>query len=100
MATVPATEDRNEGRLRTVATYQSIVFIQGDEANEPLDILDRDGAAAAVRYLAQWDYGDENGSPEMTESSAGTSDRQERHGDYLLTWNNRLGYIGLERVRD
>ena len=80
-----------------MATYQSIVFIQGDEANEPLDILDRDGTAAAVEYLKQWDYGD---SPEpQKSSSAGTSDWQERHGDYLLTWNARVGYIGLERVR-
>jgi hypothetical protein len=83
-----------------VTTYQSIVFAQGDDASEPLDILDRDGVAAAVAYLAQWDYGDENGSPELTESGAGQSDRQERHGDYLLTWNSRRGYIGLERVRD
>jgi len=83
-----------------MATYQSIVFAQGDDAGEPLDILDRDGVPAAVAYLAQWDYGDENGSPQTAESNAGTSDSQERHGDYLLTWNSRLGYIGLERVRD
>ena len=82
-----------------MATYQSIVFAQGDDAGEPLGLLDERGVAAAVEYLAQWDQGDGSEEPQK-ESSAGTSDYQERCGAYLLTWNNRLGYIGLERVRD
>jgi hypothetical protein len=82
-----------------MATYQSIVFIQGEEAEEPLELLDRDGTDAAVGYLAEWDNGDSD-APQKAVSSAGTSDRQARVGAYLLTWNARIGYIGLERVTD
>lgn len=39
--------------------YCRIVFLQGDEANEALEILDSDGAESVIEYLSQWDYGKE-----------------------------------------
>lgn len=83
-----------------MATYQSIVFAQGDDATEPLELLDENGVDCAVGYLSEWDQGEDNAEPWKESSAAGESDRQERCGAYLLTWNSRLGYIGLERVRD
>jgi hypothetical protein len=78
-------------------TYQRIVFLQGEEADEPLAILDRDGEEAALDYLAQWDYGD--AGEEFDEPASGTSDYVFESDHYRLSWNVRLGYIGLEGVR-
>ena len=41
--------------------FQEIVFIQGEEAEEPLNLLDNEGESAALQYLAQWDYGENDG---------------------------------------
>jgi len=74
---------------------QRIVFMQGDDADEPLAMLDTEGIESVLDYLAQWDM-DDNG--ELTdEPSAGTSDDTYEVDGYILTWNNQLGYIGLER---
>lgn len=81
--------------------YVDIVFCQGDDANEPLDILDQFGVDAAAEYLAQWDYGESASEFNSTTTpSAGTSDYSEAtsNSEYIVTWNLRLGYIGLERV--
>ena len=93
--------------------YQNIVFMQGDDANEPIDILynwidDGDGlhthylgptaesVDAALEYLAQWDYGEP--TDEHAEPSSGTSgDVWERDG-YLMSASLGYGYIGLERI--
>ena len=78
--------------------YEPVVFIQGDEATEPLEILDRDGEEALVDYLSQWDYGDH--VPSEEDHGAGDSDtvREMRDGAYLLTYNTRYGYCGLCRI--
>lgn len=78
--------------------YQRIVFVQGDEAAEVLDgVLSRQGVERTVEYLTQQYTGE--GAPEISDSpSAGRGDDTARVGDYLLTWNLRRGYIGLERV--
>lgn len=88
--------------------YENIVFMQGDDADEPLRLLyDKhddsvvwgwpDKKTEAIAYLAQWDNGDP-GEVRDT-SSAGSSDYQHTEGEYLLTWNLGLGYIGLERIK-
>ena len=38
--------------------YQQIVFVQGDEAIEPLSILEEHGQSALFDYCLQWDMGD------------------------------------------
>lgn len=81
--------------------YVDIVFCQGDDAIEPLDILNTFGVDAAAEYLAQWDQGEPASEFNSTATpSAGTSDYAEATSDanYIVSWNWRLGYIGLERV--
>lgn len=79
-----------------VFKYQRIVFCQGEDANEPLRILDEQGEEAAIEYLAQWDM-DPPGEL-FDESSAGSDDDVFESDDgYILSYNTRLGYIGLER---
>ena len=75
--------------------FQRIVFLQGDEAIEPINILNNEGKDAAINYLAQWDMGDRG--EVMDELAAGSSDSTYEAGDYLLSWNTGLEYIGLER---
>ena len=74
---------------------ERIVFMQGDEANEPLSILDTDGTEATIEYLAQWHRPGEHELAQ--ETAAGSSDDVlETDDGFILTWNVRLGYIGLE----
>ena len=78
--------------------YLQIVFMQGDDAREPLAILDKQGESAALDFLSEWDYGD--ACPTNNEPNAGTSDTVYKQGNYLLTYNTGLGYIGLDRVTE
>jgi hypothetical protein len=90
--------------------YAHIVFMQGDDYDEWEAIMypDREpgylplprGHDAAVEYLAQWDNGDEaevwdtdtdNGKP------WGTADYTYEQGEYVMSWNPPLGYVGLVR---
>ena len=77
--------------------YYSIVFLQGEEAYEALDLLDREGEAAAMSHLTQWDFGGES-EHSPTTHPWGTADATFRDGEYVLSYNTRLGYIGLCRI--
>ncbi len=75
---------------------ERIVFMQGEEAEEPLRILDEQGEEAAIEYLAQWHFPGEHETSETP--GAGSDDDVYRAEDgFRLSWNTRLGYIGLER---
>ena len=74
--------------------YENVVFAQGEDATEPLEILADKGAQAAIDYLSQWH---DCGKHEMHDAPGGGSeDRTYITGDYILSWNYRLAYIGLE----
>ena len=92
-------------------TFERIVFMQGDDADEPLDILysreaghsfpyylgaTAESVTAAVAYLAQWDNGD--AGEEHDTPAAGSADDTWTEGEYILTAHLGLGYIGLERI--
>ena len=75
--------------------FQRIIFLQGEEANEALELLDLGGYDSAIEYLAQWDHGDDGELFDFP--SNGTSDRVHTSKDgYRLTYNMRQNYIGLE----
>jgi len=76
--------------------YATIVYLQGDEAEEPLKILDEDGSDAAIEYLSQWDDGSYDNQRDKL--SAGTSDHKITKGDYILSYNNSIGYISLDKM--
>lgn len=79
-------------------TYYPIVFLQGEEAMPVLEMLDKDGKRAAMNYLQEWDCGERYdgtdrpcyGKEDLTVTFAVGSD------GYILSWNNNIGYIGLE----
>lgn len=37
----------------------NVVFLQGSEVDEVLDLIDLEGVQAGIAHLAQWDFGDE-----------------------------------------
>ena len=79
-----------------MSRYERIAFTDGDDADEPLQILDDLGVAAAIDYLAEWhDPGEHETSDEL---GHGTDDNHyfDENSGYHLSWNSRLGYIGLE----
>lgn len=76
-----------------------VVFLQGEEADEPLRILDEEGVEAALDYLAQWDMGD-GGGEERDESPAGSDDDTYEVDGYQMNVNMHIGYIGLCRLED
>lgn len=78
-------------------TYGQIVFLQGDEATEALEILQTKGKVACIEYLAQWDNGDQ-GLEFRDTPSAGSTDSVFQHGEYILTYQGRYDYVGLERI--
>lgn len=85
------------------ARWVSVVFLQGDEADEVLDLIDRDGTDAAIDYLQGWDYGDETTDAALVngyvydQPPTGAQDHAVSEGDYTLTYNPIAGYVSLLR---
>ena len=83
----------------------SVTFLQGDEADEVLAMIDRDGATAAIEYLQHWDYGEETTDAALENGyvydriPAGSTDRTiEGDGStYALTCSTTFGYVSLLR---
>lgn len=80
----------------SVTIYKRIVFMQGTDAYEALQILDEQGEEAAIDFLAQWDYGDYGEAEEFNVPMSGEDDDVIENGHYRLSYNIRLRYIGLE----
>ena len=84
----------NYDDLMNQRLYERVVFMQGDDAQEALNILDQQGEDAAIAHLAQWhNPGEHETSREL---GAGTSDRTYEKDGYILSYNLGLGYIGLD----
>lgn len=78
--------------------WLDIVFMQGDEAQEALGILDNEGERAALDHLLQWDYGDVSEERYCSPSGECDSVYRFRFKDgrrYEMSYNTSLEYIGL-----
>jgi hypothetical protein len=93
-------------RLNTVEPrWFSVVFLQGDEADAVLRMIDRVGVVAAIEHLQRWDYGDETIDAALTNGyvynriPAGRTDRiiEEDGSPYALTFSAQFGYVSLLR---
>jgi hypothetical protein len=84
----------------------SVVFLQGEEADEVLDVIDRDGPRAGIEHLARWDYGTETTDAALVngyvydEPPNGLLDRTITDGNYTLIYNPSLGHASLLRALD
>lgn len=85
------------------ARWVGIVFLQGQDADEVLAIIDRDGADAAIEHLAGFDMGEETTQAALVNGyvydtiPTGPLDRAATHGEYTLTYNHDHGHVSLLR---
>ncbi len=77
--------------------YECIIFIQGDGAEEVMDIIEEHGEEAGMNYLSEYDYG-EGEIEELPEPPWGRADEQYWDNDYVMTYNYGLSYVSLTRV--
>lgn len=78
--------------------YDNIVFLQGEQADETMEILNNDGVDAAMEHLKQWHYpGEHDGNKEL---GHGTMDKTYKKDGYIMAWNPYLPYIGLQYDND
>ena len=87
--------------------WLNVAFLQGEEADAVLDLIDRDGAEAAIAHLSGYDYGEEttqaaleNGDVYDDQPPTGSTNRTVQDGRYALTYNHGLGHVGLYREFD
>ncbi len=84
--------------------WVSIVFLQGQDADEVLAIIDRDGTDAAIAHLSGYDFGDETTQTALENGyvydqiPTGALDRIAAREDYTLTYNHDLGHVSLLRT--
>lgn len=83
--------------------WVSVVFLQGSEADEVLDLIDREGTEAAIEHLAGFDYGEETVQAALEngyvydEPPTGPLDKAATRDIYTLTYNPFLGHVSLLR---
>ena len=88
----------------TPARWVGIVFLQGQDADEVLAIIDRDGTDAAIEHLAGFDMGEETTQAALVNGyvydtiPAGPLDRTTTAGIYTLTYNHDHGHVSLLRT--
>ena len=95
---VPATE------APAVARWINVVYMQGQEADEVLDMIDANGALAGLNHLKCWDYGDETTSAAMGNGyvydapPSGPLEHGLRDGDYHLAYSHSFTHVALYRL--
>ena len=86
------------------ARWVGIVFRQGQDADEVLAIIDRNGTDAAIEHLAGFDMGEETTQAALAngyiydEPPTGPLDRTATRGEYTLTYNHDHGHVSLLRT--
>ncbi|SMX77662.1 hypothetical protein BAURA86_00883 [Brevibacterium aurantiacum] len=90
----------------TAGRWVGVVFLDGEEADRVLDLIQRDGTTAGIEHLKQWDYGDETTDAALANGyvydtpPVGNLDRTTTEGDYTLIYNPFLSHVSLLRVYD
>lgn len=88
----------------TVIKYLEVFFVQGDEAVEFIDIIEEQGAYQALEYALDWDFGVETEINAVSnyriynELAKCPGEYTYSHGDYVLTYNTRRGYVAFYRL--
>ena len=83
----------------------SVAFLQGDQADEVLGIIDRSGPAVACDYLRQRDQGQQTTDAALRNGyvynriPAGTTDQtiEDEASPYALTYSTQSRYVSILR---
>lgn len=87
-----------------VSRWVNVVFLQGQDADEVLAMIDRDGPDAAIEHLSGFDMGEETTQAALVngyvydEPPTGPLDRVATRGVYTLTYNHDHGHVSLLRT--
>ncbi|TDP91371.1 hypothetical protein EDF62_1986 [Leucobacter luti] len=87
-----------------MSRWVSVVFLQGQDADEVLTIIDRDGTDAAIEHLAGFDMGEETTQAAFVNGyvydtiPTGPLDHTTTTGVYTLTYNHDHGHVSLLRA--
>lgn len=79
--------------------WVSVVFLQGEDADQVLDMIDRDGPEAAMTHLAGYDYGAETTEAALSDGHVyekiptSGRDQMAAEGDYRMTFNPARGLV-------
>lgn len=87
-------DQSEEGQLE----YYTIAFVNDYQDPEPLKLIKMKGPDAAIDYLSQWDQGRESEVNPSPTPPWGSSDKTFDRGDYILSWNEPMGYVALTRT--
>ncbi|MGV1005505.1 MAG: hypothetical protein ACOYEV_12240 [Candidatus Nanopelagicales bacterium] len=94
----PAPESRASSR------WVNVVFLQGQDADAVLAIIDRDGTDAAIAHLSGYDFGEETTQAALVNGyvydqiPTGALDQIATSTDYTLTYNRDLRHVSLLRA--
>ncbi|MGO2193950.1 MAG: hypothetical protein ACTH43_15100 [Brachybacterium sp.] len=96
---------QQEPATASVRRWVSVVFLQGSEADEVLDLIDAEGTDAAIEQLKGYDYGEETTQAALEnghvfdEPPTSALDRlvTDQSG-YALTYNHFAGNVSLLRT--
>ncbi|UAL29808.1 hypothetical protein K8W59_19100 [Nocardioides rotundus] len=101
--------DQASGHLGRIAwqplvrQWVTVVFLQGEEADRVLDVIDHDGPEAAIEHLRGFDYGEETTSAALVnghvydEPPTGMRDQRVNEGEYALVYSRAFGNVALYR---
>ncbi|GAA1532638.1 hypothetical protein [Brevibacterium picturae] len=84
--------------------WLNVVFLQGQEADEVLALIDAEGEDAALDHLQGFDAGAETTDAALTHGYVYTTppttalDRTAAGGEYTMVYNRDLGHVGLYRT--
>ena len=84
--------------------WVTVVFLQGDEAEQVLDLIDRGDLDDALSQLCGYDYGDETANAALAnghvydEPPTNVNSQRVDDGDYALIYSHALGHAGLYRA--
>lgn len=87
-----------------MSRWVSVVFLQGQDADEVLAIIDRDGTDAAIEHLSGFDLGEETTQAALVNGyvydtiPTGPLDHTTTDGIYTLTYNHDQGHVSLLRA--
>jgi hypothetical protein len=83
--------------------WYSVVFLQGEEGYDVVDLIDAQGPNAAIEHLSAWDYGSETRGTALFHDHTYTTLPTEpgghsiESGPYALVWHTGLGHVSLLR---
>lgn len=76
-------------------SYESIVLLNGDEAEKAIVLLKEKGEGAALEYLRQWHEPGEGTLVSSRDDPWKSGDSIYESGKYVMYYNLHVPYIGL-----